>query len=99
VESEPHVLLDLASIVKQSIAPGSLGPCPNTPITVLAAATGHHHIETITSDQSIPLLETTVAGREPTATVRINVLALNPSTQIDAHPISKIVSPTTTQIG
>jgi len=83
--SDPHVLLDLVSTVKQSIEPGSLVPSNNTRIIVHVAAMDHHHVGTLTSGQSTPLLKIVVAGIGPTGTARIRVLALGPSTQIDAR--------------
>ena len=76
--SDPHVLLDLVSIVKQSIEPGSLVPSNNTRIIVHVAAMEHHHIGTPTSGQSILLPKVVVAGIDLTATDRISVLALDP---------------------
>jgi hypothetical protein len=85
--SDPHVLLDLVSIVKQSIEPGSLVPSNNTRIIVHVAAMDHHHVGTLTSGQSTPLLKIVVAGIGPTGTARIRVLVRSPSTQIVAGPM------------
>ena len=97
--SDPHVLLDLVSTVKRSIAPGSLEPSNNTRIIVHVAAMDHHHVGTRTSDQSTLLPKIAVAEIDPMATARISVLALGPSTQIDAHLIplaSRIANVATT---
>jgi len=91
--NDPHVLLDLVSTVKRSIAPGSLEPSNNTRIIVHVAAMDHHHVGTRTSGQSTLLPKIVAAAIDPTATARIRVLALGPWTQIDARPILRASKP------